>query len=110
MWFNLVHLHGVNVMFDLVASYPAQVINWHDVETPPSITEAKSRTNMALCAGLRQWETMVRGTPPSVEAEAKAAISVAGNQRFVLGTGCVTPIPAPTGNILAARKAVETIA
>ncbi|MDH3676310.1 MAG: uroporphyrinogen decarboxylase [Anaerolineae bacterium] len=107
MWFNLVHLHGVNVMFDLVSSYPAQVINWHDVETQPSLSEAKSRTDMALCGGLRQWETMVRGTPKTVEAEAKAAISVAGNQRFILGTGCVTPITAPTGNILAARKAVE---
>jgi uroporphyrinogen decarboxylase len=44
MWFNLVHLHGTHVMFDLVADYPAQVINWHDQETPPSLAEALSRT------------------------------------------------------------------
>jgi len=110
MWFNLIHLHGVNVMFDLVADYPAQVINWHDVETPPSLAEAKARTNMAVCGGLRQWETMVRGTPKQVEAEAKAALEATGSHRFILGTGCVTPITAPTGNILAARKAVETVA
>jgi uroporphyrinogen decarboxylase len=107
MWFNLVHLHGVNVMFDLVSAYPAQVINWHDVETPPSLSEARDRTNMALCGGLRQWETMVRGTPQAVEIEARAAVQAAGGQGFILGTGCVTPITAPTGNILAARKAVE---
>lgn len=107
MWFNLIHLHGVNVMFDLVADYPAQVINWHDVETPPSLGEAKSRTKQALCGGLRQWETMVRGTPADVTAEAQAAIKATAGQRFILGTGCVTPIVAPTANLLAARKAVE---
>jgi uroporphyrinogen decarboxylase len=108
MWFNLIHLHGINVMFDLVAAYPGQVINWHDVETPPSLTEARSRTDMALCGGLRQWETMVRGTPESVQAEAEAALDASGGARFILGTGCVTPVTAPTCNILAARQAVET--
>ncbi len=107
MWFNLLHLHGVNVMFNLVAEYPVHAINWHDVETPPSLAEARSQTDKALCGGLRQWETMVRGTPESVEAEAKAAIEATGGKGFILGTGCVTPITAPTSNILAARKAVE---
>ncbi|GIV78921.1 hypothetical protein FKZ61_013905 [Litorilinea aerophila] len=108
MWFNLVHLHGTHVMFDLVADYPAQVINWHDQETPPSLAEALSRTRMALCGGLRQWETLVRGTPEGVQAEAQAALAATGGRRFILGTGCVTPIIAPTGNILAVRQAVET--
>ncbi len=108
MWFNLIHLHGTNVMFDMVADYPAQVINWHDVETAPSLAEAKDRTDKALCGGLRQWETMVRGTPEVVRAEAETALEAAGGRRFILGTGCVTPITAPTGNILAARQAVET--
>lgn len=105
-WFNMVHLHGTHVMFDLVADYPAQVINWHDTETPPTLNEALSQTRMALCGGLRQWTTMVRGTPDSVCAEAKTAIQATNGRRFMLGTGCVTPIIAPTGNILAARRAV----
>jgi uroporphyrinogen decarboxylase len=110
MWFNLVHLHGVNVMFDLVSSYPAQVINWHDVETPPSLAEAKKRASgKALCGGLRQWETMVRGTPADVETEARAAFESTGGRRFILGTGCVTPVTAPTCNILAARRVVEKL-
>ena len=107
MWFNLIHLHGTEVMFDLVANYPAQVINWHDVETPPGLSEAMGRTSMALCGGLRQWETMLRGTPADVQTEANAAMTATGGRRFILGTGCVTPITAPTCNILATRKAVE---
>ncbi|GAB4458166.1 MAG: hypothetical protein Kow0031_38720 [Anaerolineae bacterium] len=107
MGFSLIHLHGDNVMFDLVADYPAQAINWHDVETPPSLAEGLARTQMAVCGGLRQWETMVRGTPETVAAEADAALAATGGRRFILGTGCVTPITAPTGNMLAARRAVE---
>lgn len=107
MWFNLVHLHGSHVMFDLVADYPAQVINWHDLETPPSLTEALSKTKMALCGGLRQWETMVYGNPEAVRAEALQAMVATGGRRFILGTGCVTPIITPTCNIVAARRAVE---
>jgi uroporphyrinogen decarboxylase len=110
MWFNLLHLHGVNVMFEMVANeYPVQVINWHDVETPPSLGEAQARADKALCGGLRQWETMLRGAPDSVKAEARVAIEATGGRRFILGTGCVTPITAPTGNILAARQAVDEV-
>lgn len=107
LWFNLLHLHGVNVMFDLVASYPVQAINWHDVETPPSLGEALKRTDKTLCGGLRQWETMLRGTPEQVQTEARSAIEATGGWRFILGTGCVTPIAAPTSTIWAARKVVE---
>ncbi len=107
MGFSLIHLHGENVMFDVVADYPAQAINWHDVETPPSLAEGLTRTRMAVCGGLRQWETLLRGTPEAVAAEAKAAIAATDGRRFILGTGCVTPITAPVGNMLAARRAVE---
>jgi uroporphyrinogen decarboxylase len=107
MWFRLIHLHGTNVMFDMAADYPAELINWHDTETPPTLAEAMTRTDKALCGGLRQWETMLRGTPESIQAEADAALVATGGRRFVLGTGCVTPITAPTANLVAARRAVE---
>jgi uroporphyrinogen decarboxylase len=107
LWFNLLHLHGKDVMFDLVADYPVQAINWHDQETPPSLGEALDRFPGALVGGLRQWETMLSGTPDWVRAEAQAAIEETGGRRLVVGTGCVTPITSPLGNIRAARESVE---
>jgi uroporphyrinogen decarboxylase len=107
LWFNLLHLHGKDVMFDLAADYPVQAINWHDQETPPSLGEAMDRFSGALVGGLRQWETMLRGTPDWVRAEAQAAIEETGGRRLVVGTGCVTPITSPLGNIRAARESVE---
>jgi uroporphyrinogen decarboxylase len=106
-WFNLLHLHGSNVMFDLVADYPVQAINWHDQETPPSLKQALGRFPGALVGGLRQIETMLRGTPEQVRAEVEAARTQTGGRRLIVGTGCVTPITAPLGNMRAARAAVE---
>jgi uroporphyrinogen decarboxylase len=106
-WFNLLHLHGSEVMFDACADYPVQVINWHDRETPPTLVEGLKRFPGAVCGGLRQWETIVRGTPEDVRAEALDAIRQTAGRRFILGTGCVTPIVAPTCNIRATRQAVE---
>jgi uroporphyrinogen decarboxylase len=108
MWFHLLHLHGEEIMFDALADYPVQVLNWHDQETEPNLAAARARTNRALCGGLRQWQTMVRGTADDVRTEARAAIQATGGERFILGTGCVTPIVAPTGNIRAARQAVDS--
>lgn len=106
LWLNVVHLHGDDVMFDLAARYPAAVINWHDQETPPDLAAGQKQFAGAVCGGLRQWETMVRGTPHQVRAEARAALEQTGGRRFILGTGCVTPIIAPRANLRAARESV----
>ena len=109
-WFNVLHLHGQDVMFDLLADYPVQAINWHDRETIPSLAGAMEKTKRALIGGLRQWETMVRGTPAGVWAEVADAIEQTGGQRFIVGTGCVTPIVTPLANLRAAREAVDNSA
>ncbi len=104
LWLNLVHLHGDAVMFDLCASYPAQVINWHDRETPPTLAEGLTRFKGAVCGGWRQWDTMVLGNPDQVRAEAEQATASTGGRRLILGTGCVTPTTAPRANLRAARN------
>jgi uroporphyrinogen decarboxylase len=107
LWLNVLHLHGERVMFDLLADYPTQVVNWHDRETPPMLGEGQSRVRGAVLGGLRQWETMVRGSPDDVRREALDAFGQTGGRRFILGTGCVTPITTPWANLRAARAVVE---
>lgn len=107
LWFNMLHLHGEEVMFDDFVDYPIQVINWHDRETLPSLGEAQKRFSGVVCGGLRRQETVVLGTPEDVLLEAQDAIQQTDGLRFILGTGCVTPIIAPYGNLMAVRQAVE---
>lgn len=109
LWLNMIHLHGEALMFDEVLLYPAQILNWHDRQTTPSLAEAQQKFSGVVCGGLRQWETMVLGTPEQVRAEAIDAIQSTNGHRFILGTGCVLPTTAPRGNILAARRAIEEV-
>ncbi|GAB4485048.1 MAG: hypothetical protein OHK0031_09170 [Anaerolineales bacterium] len=108
LWLNTVHLHGENIYFNAVADYPAAILNWHDRDTSPSLSEAQSRTRSTLCGGLRR-ETLSLGTPEQVAAEAADALAQSGGRRFLLGTGCVTDTVAPYGNLLAARMSVENL-
>ncbi len=108
LWLNLLHLHGENVMFDQVVDYPVQALNWHDRSTQPDLAGGLQRFSGIVCGGLRRVESMVLGTPASIQAEALDAIRQTNGKRFILGTGCVVPTTAPYGNLLAARNAVES--
>ena len=107
LWLNMLHLHGEEVMFDQLSNYPVAVINWHDRDTYPSLKEARERYSGVICGGLQRERTMVMGTPEQVMAEARDSIQATQGRKFILGTGCVLPIIAPHGNILAARRSVE---
>ncbi len=107
LWLNMLHLHGEDVMFDQLSNYPVAAINWHDRDTYPSLKEAQIRYPGVVCGGLQRERTMVLGTPEQVMAEAREAIQATQGRKFILGTGCVLPIIAPHGNILAARKSVD---
>jgi uroporphyrinogen decarboxylase len=103
---RLLHLHGKDVMFDLVRDYPVNILNWHDRETTPSLRQAQAHFGGAVCGGTSQ-HTLVYGTPEQLRIQALEAIQSTGGSRFILGTGCVTPTIAPYGNILAVRQSVE---
>ena len=107
LWVNVLHLHGADVMFDLVADYPVQVLNWHDRVTWPPLAEAQRRFTGAVCGGLHRWDDLVKGTPDQIRDRADRAIGQTGGRRFILGTGCVAPIVAPVSNVRAVRNAVE---
>ena len=118
LWCNLLHLHGTAIYFELVQAYAAYfqssfIVNWHDRETYPTLSEAQtsevlktSEVCPVLCGGISQ-KTIVYGDGSQVRQEAADAVEQTGGRRFILGTGCVVPVIAPHGNILAVRQSVE---
>ncbi len=107
LWLNMLHLHGVDVMFDQFLDYPLQIINWHDRDTWPGLNQGKSLFPGVVCGGLSREKSMVFGAPEDVRNEALDAIQATEGKSFILGTGCVVPIIAPFGNLMAARRSVE---
>lgn len=108
LWLNVLHLHGEDIFFDLAEQYPVQVVNWHDRETPPDLAAGKGRLRAAVCGGISRQEALVLGNPEIVRQQAIGALqALEGGHGLILGTGCVVPIIAPHGNLMAARTAVE---
>ncbi|MCS6881020.1 MAG: uroporphyrinogen decarboxylase family protein [Oscillochloridaceae bacterium] len=101
-WLNVLHLHGEELMFDLVADYPFQVVNWHDRKAGPSLREGAARFSGAVAGGLAQWDTLLAATPEEVAREAREAIAQVEGRGLILAAGCVTPITVPESNIRAA--------
>lgn len=109
LWANMAHIHGDAIMFDLIADYPVQILNWHDRETSPSLAEGLKRFPGTVCGGISRVEGFVQGNPKTIREEALKAIEQTEGKRLILGTGCVLPLTTPYGNIMAARNVVEEI-
>lgn len=109
MWFNILHIHGTNIMFNQFIDYPVQVINWHDQETSPSLDLGKDLFPGVVCGGLDRDKTILLGTGKDIQDEAHQAINITSGERFILGTGCVIFTTVPYGNIKAVRNSVEKL-
>ena len=106
LWCNILHLHGQDVHFELAGDLHFQIVNWHDRESSPSLAEAQRIFPGVVCGGMRQ-DTLVYRDAAEVRNEAADALQQTDGKRFLLGTGCVVPVIASHGNLMAARKSVE---
>jgi uroporphyrinogen decarboxylase len=105
LWCNMLHLHGSDVYFEIVKEFEFPIVNWHDRENPPSLAEAQQIFPGTVCGGLRQ-DTLVYREQVEVLKEAQDAIAQTKGQRLILSTGCVVPVIASHGNIMATRRSV----
>jgi uroporphyrinogen decarboxylase len=107
LWFNMVHIHGeANIMFDLVADYPVQCVNWHDRDTGLTIAGGLEQVSGAVSGGVSRW-SLLKEDPQQALAEARQALQDCGGKRLMLGVGCVIMTNTPTRNIRALRSFVE---
>ena len=102
---NMVHAHGEDIMFDLLAAYPVQMMNWHDRRTWPSLAEARERFPGLLVGGIDDRRTLLSGTADDIRAEIRDALGQ-GNGRLMVGPQCVMSIETPNEKVRIAVDAV----
>ena len=108
LWLNILHIHSSEIMFELVADYPVQIVNWHDRETRLSLKDGLQQIQGAASGGIDHW-TLHQESPEQLLVEAKDAISQTNGKRLLLGTGCVAMTTTPLRNIRALREFVEGV-
>jgi uroporphyrinogen decarboxylase len=108
LWFNMLHLHGPNGMFELITDYPVQAINWHDRETWPDLAAGLRRIKSAASGGVSR-DLLHDDDPNPALQQACAAMRETRGRRWILGTGCVTLITTPLGNIRKLRMLADSL-
>lgn len=106
-WFNVVHLCGSNLNFGLAREMPAQVVSWsiHN-QGNPSLAEGRTLSGRAVMGGLGQRASLLYGSPPEVEAEARRAVAETGGRGLLLAPGCSVPPRAKDINLAAMVSAI----
>jgi uroporphyrinogen decarboxylase len=92
-WFNAVHMHGDDILFDLAASCPVHVLNWHLGETAPSLAEYRAAGGRKpVLGGLQRW-SLTRGEMDKVAADLATIRAVDGGRGVLVSPGCVIRQP-----------------
>jgi uroporphyrinogen decarboxylase len=105
---TMLHVCKENLMFDLVADYPVDAINWAAHTSGTTLSDARRLTDRPLAAGL-SLETLLNGTEEEVVSEVRSVITQAGRTGFILAPDCVVRGPSPDANLAAARRALDRL-
>jgi uroporphyrinogen decarboxylase len=105
-WFNVLHLHGQHPMMQLLADYPVQALNWHDVTSDIDLETAASIFPGVLMGGIEQQQALPNATPEEVAAQGRQAVERMGGRRLILTPGCTYSISVSESNLRALRQTV----
>ncbi len=108
LWCNMLHQHGPNTMFKQTADYPVQIVNWHDRESNPDLASGLKMIKGAASGGVSR-DALHQEDPNLSLDQARAAFEQTKGKRWVLGTGCVTLVTTPAGNIRKLRDLTDEL-
>lgn len=105
--FTLVHIHGRNTFFHLLAGYPGNALNWHDRRVGPDIASMqRTYPDCAAVAGIDE-QGIATMTPEAVRNQVREARRATDDRSLLLGPGCVILTATPQENLLAAVDAAK---
>lgn len=94
-WFNTLHAHGSNIMFELLKDYPVAVFNWHVGETLPTLDEAHTLTGKCLMGGLQRMD-ITNKHRNDLQHQIYEGYRLLGGRHLILTPGCVIRYPLDT--------------
>ncbi len=109
-WFNAVHAHGDNIIFNILKDYPVEVFNWHIGETLPDLEEGLDLTGKCIMGGIQRMD-ITNGRRNEIANQIYRAIKSTNGRNLILTPGCVIryPLePSTLGYISRIKQTVES--
>ena len=92
-WFNAMHMHGEDIMFELLKDYPVNVLNWHIGETEPQLADyARTPGRKPVLGGLRR-AAITSGDIDALRADIASARAATQGRGLLFGPACVIRHP-----------------
>lgn len=91
-WFNVIHAHGNNVIFNILKDYPVHVFNWHAWETLPEIEEALDISGKCLMGGIKRMD-VTNGNKNEIRNQIYKTIKILKGKKQIITPGCVIRHP-----------------
>lgn len=100
-WFNVLHLCGPRLGFELASRLDTHVVSW-SIHEPgnPTLAEGRSLAGRAVMGGVDR-ETLVREAPEAVVEQRRAAMADTGSVGLLLAPDCSVQPHAPEENLRA---------
>jgi uroporphyrinogen decarboxylase len=106
--FNVLHICGKGIYFDLLSSYPVQAISWATtLEGNPDLREGKLSSGKAVMGGISEKTTLLTGSAGQVQDEVGKALELTGSRRVLLAPGCSIAPETPAKNLEAIRRVLS---
>lgn len=100
-WFNVLHIHGLDIAFDLVKDYDVDALSWHIGETPPTIAAYRSSGGKKAIVGGLARSNITSGNVDATKREIDSAIDDSGGRGLLLAPSCSIRHPVDTAELAA---------
>ncbi len=92
-WFNAVHIHGEDILFDVLKDYNVTALNWHIGETQPTISGYRAGGGRKPILGGLQRSYITQRNRNGIHSDIERSISESGGRGILLAPGCVIRHP-----------------
>lgn len=92
-WFNVLHMHGEDILFDLLRDYDITALNWHVGETPPAIAAYRANGGARPIVGGLQRGHLTNRDHAAIGADIRRALDESSGRGILLAPACVIRHP-----------------
>jgi len=106
-WFNVLHMHGEDILFDLLREYDITALNWHVGETPPAIAAYRASGGTRPIVGGLQRGHLTNRDHAAITADIRRAREETQGRGILLAPACVIRHPVEEATLAWAARLIR---
>jgi uroporphyrinogen decarboxylase len=106
--FNILHMHGDKLFYEILRDLPAHAVNWSSHYTPPSLQQGRTLFSGCILGGVDERQTS-RLRPADIRAQILETTRALGTTKMMITPGCSVPTDTASKILHAFKQGVEEL-